>query len=215
MTAVATSGFDATKNRIRRRCCVTTTTTDRERMLLAELRANRTSSMIDRGADVRSRAGGPPAGAGQGCSRTPPMGVVPVAANTGVRAGPQSFRRLRLDRNRNKITSAEQDRFGRLTIGIVGLSVGHSIAHTLALEGLCGRLRLADNDRIELSNLNRIPATVLGHRDQQGDGGGPTDRRTRPVSADGCLHLGRHRAESMDEFFDGLDLVIEECDRWT
>ena len=48
-----------------------------------------------------------------------------------------------------------------LTIGIVGLSVGHAIAHTLALEGMCGRLRLADNDRIELSNLNRIPATVL------------------------------------------------------
>ncbi len=31
------------------------------------------------------------------------------------------------------------------------MSVGHAIAPTLALEGLCGRLRLADNDCIELS----------------------------------------------------------------
>lgn len=62
--------------------------------------------------------------------------------------GPVGFRRLRFDRNRNKITSAEQNQFTVLTVGIVGLSVGHSIAHTLALEGLCGRLRLADNDNL-------------------------------------------------------------------
>ena len=47
--------------------------------------------------------------------------------------GPRLFRRLRLDRNRNKITSLEQDGYQRLSIGVIGLSVGHSIAHTLAL----------------------------------------------------------------------------------
>src|SRR6478609_495627 len=38
--------------------------------------------------------------------------------------GPLPFRRLRLDRNRNKITTVEQDAFRTLRIGIVGLSVG-------------------------------------------------------------------------------------------
>ena len=75
--------------------------------------------------------------------------------------GPRGFRALRLDRNRNGITAQEQARLNSLTIGVAGLSVGHVIAHTLALQGLCGTLRLADFDHLELSNLNRVPATVF------------------------------------------------------
>jgi tRNA A37 threonylcarbamoyladenosine dehydratase len=41
------------------------------------------------------------------------------------------------------------------------LSVGHAIAYTLAAQGLCGELRLTDFDDLELSNLNRVPATVF------------------------------------------------------
>ena len=74
---------------------------------------------------------------------------------------PPHFDLLRLDRNRNKITLAEQERFRRVGVAVVGLSVGHVIAHTLVLEGLCGRITLADFDEIELSNLNRIPASLL------------------------------------------------------
>ncbi len=75
--------------------------------------------------------------------------------------GPRAFRAVRLDRNRNLITADVQTRLGALRIGVAGLSVGHVIAHTLAAEGLCGELRLADFDGIELSNLNRVPTTVL------------------------------------------------------
>ena len=75
--------------------------------------------------------------------------------------GPQGFRAVRLDRNRNNITTREQARLGALRIGVAGLSVGHVIAHTLAAQGLCGQLRLADFDHLELSNLNRVPATVF------------------------------------------------------
>ena len=75
--------------------------------------------------------------------------------------GPRSFDTLRLDRNRNKLTRSEQARQRTLRIGVVGLSAGHSIAHVLAMEGLAGELRLADFDTVELSNLNRIPASVL------------------------------------------------------
>src|SRR5262245_7705398 len=75
--------------------------------------------------------------------------------------GPRAFRLVRLDRNRNLITAAELDRLARLRIGVVGLSVGHAIAYTLAAQGLCGELRLTDFDDLELSNLNRVPASVF------------------------------------------------------
>jgi len=74
---------------------------------------------------------------------------------------PRAFSTLRLDRNRNKLTRAEQAAQRTLRIGVVGLSAGHVAAHVLAMEGLVGELRLADLDTIALSNLNRIPATVL------------------------------------------------------
>ena len=75
--------------------------------------------------------------------------------------GPRSFKRLLHDRNRNKITDSEQKTLTGLKIGVIGLSTGHVIAHTLAMEGLCGLLRLADFDTLEVSNLNRIPASLV------------------------------------------------------
>lgn len=71
---------------------------------------------------------------------------------------PDEFRELRLDRNRYKLTKQDQARLSGLTIGIAGLSAGNSIALTLALEGIVGHLRLADLDRLELSNMNRLRA---------------------------------------------------------
>ncbi|PRC59468.1 hypothetical protein C6A85_23270, partial [Mycobacterium sp. ITM-2017-0098] len=69
--------------------------------------------------------------------------------------GPQAYARVRTDRNRNLVTVHEQQKLRPLRIGVVGLSVGHAVAHTLAMQGLCGELRLADFDDLELSNLNR------------------------------------------------------------
>ena len=125
--------------------------------------------------------------------------------------GPASFRRLRLDRNRNKISSAEQAKLSCLKIGVVGLSVGHAIAHTLAQEGLCGELRLADFDTIELSNLNRIPASILdlglnkavvaARRIAEIDPYLPVTTFTKGLTE-----------ETIAPFLDGLDLLIEECD---
>ncbi len=73
---------------------------------------------------------------------------------------PPEFDELRLDRNRHKLTRDEQRRLRGATIGIVGLSVGNAIALTLALEGVGGHLRLADFDRLDLSNMNRVRAAV-------------------------------------------------------
>lgn len=125
--------------------------------------------------------------------------------------GPRAFRRLRLDRNRNLITADEQDRLGRLRIGVVGLSVGHVIAHTLAVQGICGELRLSDFDDLELSNLNRVPATVF---DEGHNKAVVAARRIAevdpylPVRAD----TSGITAETIDSFLDGLDILVEVCD---
>jgi molybdopterin/thiamine biosynthesis adenylyltransferase len=124
---------------------------------------------------------------------------------------PRSFSTLRLDRNRNKLTRAEQARVRSLRIGVVGLSAGHSIAHVIAMEGLAGELRLADFDTIELSNLNRIPAGVL----DLGINKAVVAAR-RIAEIDPYLRVVVEpeglRADNFAEFIEGLDLVIEECD---
>ena len=66
------------------------------------------------------------------------------------------FVEVRTNRNQYKITRAERAALSTKKIGIVGLSVGQSIALTLAMERGFGELRLADFDLLELSNLNRI-----------------------------------------------------------
>jgi molybdopterin/thiamine biosynthesis adenylyltransferase len=125
--------------------------------------------------------------------------------------GPRGFRAVRLDRNRNMITAEEQARLGALRIGVAGLSVGHVIAHTLAAQGLCGELRLADFDRIELSNLNRVPATVLDLGLNKAE-----VAARRIAELDPYLHVRVLDAgltvETIGEFLDGLDVVVEECD---
>ncbi|QBI22073.1 Rv1355c family protein [Egibacter rhizosphaerae] len=142
----------------------------------------------------------------------PPRWVYYPWRRTAVRLlGPQGFRRLRLDRNRNKITLEEQEQLQTRSIGVVGLSVGHAIAHTLALEGLCGHLALADFDHLELSNLNRIPATVLD-----------LDIHKAVIAARRVAELDPYLDVSvwtegigtgnLDAFCEGLDILVEECD---
>jgi molybdopterin/thiamine biosynthesis adenylyltransferase len=124
---------------------------------------------------------------------------------------PRSFSTLRLDRNRNKLTRAEQARQRTLRIGVVGLSAGHTIAHVIAMEGLAGEIRLADFDTVELSNLNRIPASVL----DLGINKAIVAAR-RIAEIDPYLRVIVEptgvRPDNLGEFLDGLDLVIEECD---
>lgn len=67
---------------------------------------------------------------------------------------------VRTNRNKDKITETEQKLLKEKRVGVIGLSVGQSIALTLAMERACGALRLADFDVVELSNLNRIRTGV-------------------------------------------------------
>lgn len=70
----------------------------------------------------------------------------------------------RTARNVYLVTKEEQKKFYNAHIGIAGLSVGSHIALTIVMCGGGKFLRLADNDSISLSNLNRLryPLAAIG-----------------------------------------------------
>jgi hypothetical protein len=125
--------------------------------------------------------------------------------------GPRAYATLRLDRNRHRITREEQERLARQRVGVVGLSAGHAAAVTIALEGLCGELRVADHDAVEVSNLNRLPASILDVGDNKAVVAARRVAEIDPYLPVLALTCGID-PDNVDEFIAGLDVVIEECD---
>src|SRR3989344_4325742 len=72
----------------------------------------------------------------------------------------ERFFKVRTARNRNLITEEEQKKFYDAVIGIGGLSVGNSVALAIVLQGGARHIKLADHDRLALSNTNRIRVGV-------------------------------------------------------
>ncbi len=122
---------------------------------------------------------------------------------------------LRTSRNQYKITPEEQRSLSQKKLGVIGLSVGQSVAVTMAMERVFGTLRIADFDQLDLSNLNRIrsgvaniglPKTVLVAREI--------------AEIDPFLNLELFNEgiteENLDQFIgegeQRLDLLVEECD---
>ncbi|MEM9133061.1 MAG: Rv1355c family protein [Actinomycetota bacterium] len=125
--------------------------------------------------------------------------------------GPRALWRLRTDRNRHKVREAEQDAMLARTVGVVGMSVGSSAAFAVAQEGLCGAMRLADFDRLEITNLNRLSGSIV-------DLGSPKVEiaARRIAELDPYLPVSLYEdgvdATNVDEFVGDLDVVVEECD---
>ena len=126
----------------------------------------------------------------------------------------EEFVRVRTDRNRNKITTAEQETLATKRVGVIGLSVGQSVCLTMALERSFGELRIADFDTLDLSNLNRIRSGVhrLGHLKA-------VNVAREIAELDPFLQVtvfskGIDR-DNLDQFLQEggkLDLLVEECD---
>ena len=127
---------------------------------------------------------------------------------------PDEFAHLRGDRNRYRITAAEQDYLRTLTIGVVGLSVGQATALTMSTEGVGGRFRLADFDALDLSNLNRLRAGVHDLGVSKAVVAARAMAETDPYVHVELFRDGLHEG-NLDAFLcDGgeLDLLVEECD---
>lgn len=124
------------------------------------------------------------------------------------------FVRVRTVRNNYKITPSEQEELATKKIGIVGLSVGQSVALAMALERSCGEMRLADFDTLELSNLNRLKAGVTSLGEEK------IVIAAREISEiDPYLKLTLYREgitpDNIDDFIlkgGKLDLLVDECD---
>ena len=121
------------------------------------------------------------------------------------------YQRVRTARNRNLITEEEQRKFYSTVIGIAGLSVGNSVALAITLQGGARTIKLADHDRLELSNLNRIRAGVdsLGIR--------KVELAARQIYllnpyAKVLLFPEGLTEDTIGNFFSDVDIVIDEID---
>ncbi|HUX84778.1 MAG TPA: ThiF family adenylyltransferase, partial [Chitinophagaceae bacterium] len=126
----------------------------------------------------------------------------------------EEFIELRTCRNLFKITRAERDLLSTRKIAIIGLSVGQTIAIALAMERICGELRIADFDTLDLGNLNRLRAgvhelglskTALAER---------SILEIDPFIRIKCFPEGVH-FDNMDRFLTeggNVDILVEESD---
>lgn len=124
------------------------------------------------------------------------------------------FQRVRTARNQNLIPADEQEKYYNSTIGIAGLSVGNSCALALVLMGGGKRLRLADPDTLELTNLNRIRGSIADLTKPKAWMTAQQIYELDPY-ADLALYPEGLTEKNIQEFFDGppkLDIVIDEID---
>lgn len=127
---------------------------------------------------------------------------------------PDAFQRVRTARNKNLIIKEEQEKFYSAVIGIAGLSVGNSVALSIVLQGGGGHMRLADHDRLALSNTNRVRAGVESLGLIKTD---VTARQIYLLNPYANLELFPEglTKENIARFFKGppkLDVVIDEID---
>ncbi|WP_437276122.1 Rv1355c family protein [Sorangium sp. So ce375] len=124
------------------------------------------------------------------------------------------FVELRTNRNRYKISPEEQETLARRRFGVVGLSVGQSVALTVALERSAGELRIADFDHLELSNMNRIRTGVHNLDVPKVVATAREIAELDPFLEVKCFAEGV-TPDNIDRFLlEGgkLDIVVDECD---
>ncbi len=123
----------------------------------------------------------------------------------------EEYRLVRTARNQNLIPKEEQEKFYNATIGIGGLSVGSSVAFALALSGAGKKMKLADMDRLALSNTNRVLAGVDRLGLLKVEMAARTIYEINPY-AEIETHPEGLTPENIEQFFDGLDIVVDELD---
>lgn len=126
----------------------------------------------------------------------------------------EDFIFTRLSPNNPKITPEEQAVLQSKKIGVVGLSVGQSISLVSSMERICGELRIADFDVLELANLNRIRAGVHNMGVNKSIMVAREIKEIDPFFTLRVFTEGLTQKNIWDFFHtDGdLDLIVDECD---
>ncbi len=126
----------------------------------------------------------------------------------------EDFITVRTNRNKHKITEAEQSILSKKIIGVMGLSVGQSVSLTLAMERGFGELRIADFDELDLSNLNRIRTGIHNIKLSKTVIVAREIAEIDPFLKVTCFNEGIS-SENLPAFLTEngkLDLLIDECD---
>lgn len=124
------------------------------------------------------------------------------------------YAEVRTSRNKYKITVEEQALLATKKIGVIGLSVGQSVALALAMERGFGELRLADFDVLELSNMNRIRSGAHEMESLKVVNVAREIAEIDPYLTVTIFPEGLTE-ENIDAFFEEggrLDMLMEECD---
>lgn len=126
----------------------------------------------------------------------------------------EDFIFTRLSPNNPKITREEQAILMSKKVGVVGLSVGQSISLVLSMERICGELRIADFDILEIANLNRIRS---GLHNMGLNKSVMVAREIMEIDPYFTIRVFTEglTQENLSTFFhqDGdLDLIVDECD---
>lgn len=126
----------------------------------------------------------------------------------------KAFQHVRTSRNRNLITADEQEKYANAVVGIAGLSVGNSVATNIVLQGGANRIRLADFDKLSLSNINRVRASTAEFGSNKAEMTARQIYEINPYAVVETFTDGL-TPENIDAFFVGakkLDVVIDEID---
>lgn len=124
------------------------------------------------------------------------------------------YRLVRTTRNQNLINKEEQEKFYNAVVGIGGLSVGNSIALSIVLQGGAKHIRLADFDRLALSNTNRVRAGIQNLGVMKVEVTARQIYELNPYAEIDLMPEGLTK-ENIGKFFEGppkLDIVIDELD---
>ena len=124
------------------------------------------------------------------------------------------FFKVRTARNRYLINESEQEKFYNAVIGIGGLSVGNSVIMSIVLQGGGRHIRIADFDRLALSNTNRVRSSVAALGMQKSEMTARQIYEINPYSKIEIFSQGV-TPQNIDKFFSGspkLGIMIDELD---
>jgi molybdopterin/thiamine biosynthesis adenylyltransferase len=134
--------------------------------------------------------------------------------HVAVRSVPEEiYFEIRTARNRNIIKSEEQAKYRALSVGVAGLSVGSAIVRSIVMTGGPKHLTIADFDTLEVSNLNRLNASLLDVGMNKAHIAAKSVWALDPF-AEITLHPNGVTPETIDTFLTAphLDVCIDEMD---
>lgn len=135
--------------------------------------------------------------------------------HTAVRVPPEDvYYRLRIARNRDLITEEEQSAYRAAVVGVAGLSVGSAVVASLVATGGPKHMKIADPDFVEITNLNRMRATLPDIGSNKAEVAAEQVWEIDPFAELEVLNRGL-QSEALKDFLlkkPALDVFVDEMD---